>query len=171
MSKVPTGLWWLLIGLVAVVLLLGWTFRPKKETTTAKTAAIATPAQAEQWQLSWEKKPEHIGKTGIRSLSLPAQIEKRNNSHIIISYSFPGGSGVMEGISVDGVSYDGQWKDSTGWGKWHLHFVSSDTAFGWSDDGGKGEKVPNVLVRTKGGLAHASGPPPFFSERHPISFT
>lgn len=163
MSKPPAWLWWLFIGLVAVVfLLVGRVFGPKKETTPRAAQKTATaPARADQWQLNWEKKPEHTGKTGIRSLSLPAKIEKKTNNHIIVSYSFSGGSGVMEGTSTDGVSYSGKWKDSTGWGKWHLRFVSPDTAFGWSDDEGKGEKVPNVLVKIKGGLASSVGRPFF----------
>lgn len=109
-------------------------------------------AQSQQdWRLCWMKKTEYEGKTAERGRCLPAKIESRSDSHIIISYSYPGGKGVQQGTSTDGKNYSGQWKDSTGWGKWHLKFVkfvSSDTAFGWSDDEDKGEKQPNVLERT-----------------------
>ncbi len=109
----------------------------------------ATAAAQQQWQLCWEKKPEYEGKTGTRYKCLPAKIESRNESHIIVSYSGGSGRGIQEGTSTDGKNYDGEWRDSTGWGKWHLKFVSSDTAFGWSDDEGKGEKQPNVLEKIK----------------------
>lgn len=111
---------------------------PTKETTVAL-----------KWQLSWEKKPAYAGKTGIRHTSLPAAIENRDKSRIVISYICPDGSmGIMKGFSRNaGKSFDGIWKDSTGWGQWHLRFTSDNTAFGWSDDEGKGYKQPNVLER------------------------
>jgi len=111
-----------------------------------RQARVAVAQQ--QWQLCWEKKPGYEGKTGTRYKCLPAKIESRNESHIIISYSYSGGRGIQEGTSTDGISYDGAWSDSTGRGNWHLRFTSPNTAFGWSDDEGRGEKQPNVLEKT-----------------------
>lgn len=106
------------------------------------------PAVAQQeWQLCWMKKPEYEGKTDIRQKCLPARIETRSDSYIVISYSFSGGKGVREGTSTDGNNYSGQWKDKTGWGNFHMKFVSPDTAFGWSDDEGAGDKQPSVFER------------------------
>jgi hypothetical protein len=116
---------------------------------SCKPQRAAVAVAQENWQLCWEKKPEYAGETSIRYQSLPAKIESRTAAHIVISYSYSGGQGVMEGTSIDGIGYDGQWKDSTGWGKWHLRFISPDTAFGWSDDKGKGYKQPSVLERKR----------------------
>ena len=152
MSKAPSWLWWLLIGLVAAILSAGWIFWPKKETTKTSQSQSAQQATVSQpWQLCWEKKPEHTGKTNTRQHCVPTIIETRTASYIVVSYICSEGLGVMEGTSINGIDYDGLWKDSTGWGKWHLKFVSADTAFGWSDDEGKKEKAPNVLTRFKGG--------------------
>lgn len=112
---------------------------------TAKPAPA--PVISQNWQLCWEKKPEHGGKTGMRNHCIPAKIETRTSSYLVISYNGNSGKGVQEGTSIDGVSYSGGWKDPTGWGKFHLRFTSSDTAFGWLDDEDKGEKIPNVLEK------------------------
>ena len=141
MSKVPTGLWWLLI---AVVFLLGWIFWPKKETPTAKTAAIATPARAEQWQLCWEKIPGHTGTTNTRQLCLPARI-LRGNASLVLTYPYRDGSGTMEASSSDGGAvYAGLWKDPGGWGNFHLRFTSPTSAVGWVDE--KGKKPINLWL-------------------------
>lgn len=112
-----------------------------------KEIARATETFAPNWQLCWEKKPEHEGKTGMRNHCVPVTMEKRTSSHLIFAYDGNFGKGLQEGTSIDGVSYSGEWRDGTGWGKFHLRFTSSDTAFGWSDDEGKGEKIPNVLEK------------------------
>jgi len=106
-----------------------------------------TTIAQQKWQLCWMKKPEYEGKTDIRQKCLPARIESRSDSHIVISYSFSGEKGVREGTSTDGLSYDGEWRDSTGSGKFHMRFISPDTAFGWSDDEGTGDKQPSVFER------------------------
>lgn len=113
------------------------------KTTPTKKASLSL----QRWKLCWEKKPEYRGESDIRTRCLPAKVLRRSEGYIAISYSFPGGRGVQEGTSTDGISYDGKWEDSTGWGKFHLRFVSSDTAFGWSDDEGRGYKQPNVLSK------------------------
>ncbi len=150
LDKAPAWAWWLLIFFFLLIIGLGW-FLTREKTERVGTQyrqPITQKAETENWQLCWLKKPEYEGKTSERDRCLPAKIESRSDSHVIISYSYPGGKGVQQGTSTDGKNYDGEWKDSTGWGKWHLKFVSSDTAFGWSDDEGKGEKQPNVLERT-----------------------
>lgn len=135
---------WVIIALVAY-----FGYRYFSERAGVQERRTPEIAQSQQnWQLCWEKKPEYDGKTPERNRCLPAKIESRTESYIVISYSYPGGKGIQQGISGDGKNYDGEWKDSTGQGKWHLKFVSSDTAFGWSDDEGKGEKQPNVFERT-----------------------
>ncbi len=142
----PSGKILKTIAVIAILLVLGWfgyrhfTDLPSRQQTTA--------VAQQKWQLCWEKKPEYEGKTAQRDKCLPARIETHSDSHIVISYSFTGGKGVQEGTSFDGKKYDGEWKDPTGWGKFHLRFVSSDTAFGWSDDEGKGDKQPNVLEKS-----------------------
>ncbi|MDH4265659.1 MAG: tetratricopeptide repeat protein [Deltaproteobacteria bacterium] len=68
-------------------------------------------------------------------------IEKRTHSEILISYS----SGVMKGISTDGVMYNGEWHGKGKWGKWEIRFESYDEATGWSDNKGIGEKFPLKL--------------------------
>ncbi len=111
--------------------------------------AATVERQSQEWQLCWLKKPEYQGKTDIRQKCLPARIETRSDSHIVISYSFSGGKGIREGTSTDGLSYGGEWRDSTGSGKFHMRFISPDTAFGWSDDEGAGDKQPSVFERKK----------------------
>lgn len=142
---------WVVFTVVAVAIIGLKLWEPwvsKDKSSPAEAPAVAQQRQ-QQWQLCWEKKPEYEGKTGTRYKCLPAKIESRNESHIIISYSYSGGRGIQEGTSTDGINYDGAWNDSTGRGNWHLRFTSSDTAFGWSDDEGKGEKQPNVLEKIK----------------------
>jgi hypothetical protein len=141
----PSGKILKTIAVIVILSVLGW-FGYRYFTGLPSHQQAPAVAQ-QQWQLCWEKKPEYEGKTPQRDKCLSAKIESRNESHIIISYS--GGRGIQEGTSTDGKNYDGEWRDSTGWGKWHLKFVSSDTAFGWSDDEGKGEKQPNVLGKIK----------------------
>jgi len=140
-----------ILAVIAVVItaifVLGGREKLKAPLPQPLRISTTQPAPLQQWQLCWEKKPEHEGKTGIRRECLSARVESRTDAHVVISYTYPGGRGVMEGTSTDGIGYDGEWKDSTGWGKWHLRFVSSDAAFGWSDDEGEGEKIPNVLEK------------------------
>ncbi|NOY35356.1 MAG: hypothetical protein GXP44_00255 [bacterium] len=144
-KKKKGGLGWLVLplSLVAVLLIVGVMYYNTYTAPTKQGVATTKP----QWQICWEKKPEYRGESGIRTRCLPAKILRRSEGYIIISYSFPGGRGVQEGTSIDGINYDGKWKDSTGWGKFHLRFVSPDTAFGWSDDKGRGYKQPNVLAK------------------------
>lgn len=118
----------------------------QRELDGTKTSDDIAPVR-NNWQLCWEKVPGYNGETDARSKCLRAKIEKKDDDLIVISYASSYGRGIQKGTSSDGVSYSGEWKDSTGWGRWHLKFVSSDTAFGWSDDKGSGYKQPNVLER------------------------
>lgn len=136
------------ILIVAAVIIIGviiiTAMAAQKEKPAKKEALVAQ----EKWQLSWEKKPAYAGKTGVRHTSLPVAIESRDKEKIVISYTFSNNVGIMKGFSRDaGKSFDGIWKDATGWGCWHLRFTSDRTAFGWSDDEGKGYKQPNVLEK------------------------
>lgn len=139
--------WLWFLGVVIIVLGISLALIPDSKNLNHQSLPTAPAAISQQWELCWEKKPDYEGKTATRYKCLPARVETRTESHIIISYSYSGGRGVQEGTSTDGHSYDGTWRDTGGWGKWHLRFVSPDTAFGWSDDagGGKGEKAPTVL--------------------------
>lgn len=94
------------------------------------------------WQMCFKKSS---GKTWC----IDAVVTKRTPASITISYPYgiTGYTGVMRGTSIDGTNYDGEWKDSGGWGKWSLRFASSDRAEGWSDDEGKGDKTSTVLKR------------------------
>ncbi len=140
-DKAPAWAWWILAA-ISFLVFAGIIFIAPTE--TKKRASVAR----EEWQLSWEKKPEYAGKTGVRHTSLLAAIESRDKTKIVISYVCPGSIGIMKGFSRDaGKSFDGTWKDATGWGCWHLRFTSDNTAFGWSDDEGKGYKQPNVLEK------------------------
>lgn len=142
-EKKKTGWGWI-ICVIALIFGGYYGYKHYLKSPITKEAAVAQ----EKWQLSWEKKPEYAGKTGVRHTSLPAAIENRDKEKIIISYVFSSNVGIMKGFSRDsGKSFDGIWKDATGWGCWHLRFTSDNTAFGWSDDGGKGYKQPNVLEK------------------------
>ena len=117
-----------ILSVAAVLILVGlWMLGPSKTKTS----------QDEHWQLCWEKKPEHIGKTSTRQLCLSARIETRTPSYLVISYSYSEGRGAMEGTSANGMEYNGQWKDSIGWGNFHLRFTSPTSAVGWVDEKGK----------------------------------
>lgn len=139
--------WLWLIGIVIIVLGISLTLASNAKKIAAQKPTSAPTAESQQWELCWEKKPEHKGKTATKNHCMSARIEKRTNSYLVLSYNGNFGIGTQEGTSIDGVSYDGEWKDSTGWGKFHLKFVSPNTAFGWSDDEGKGEKIPNVFTK------------------------
>lgn len=147
-GKIKPNVKWSWGWIVCVLILVFGGYYGYKHYLKSPTAKEALVAQ-EKWQLSWEKKPAYAGKTGVRHTSLPAAIENRDKEKIVISYTFSNNNvGIMKGFSRDsGKSFDGIWKDATGWGCWHLRFVSDNTAFGWSDDEGKGYKQPNVLEK------------------------
>ena len=143
----PSGKTMKTIIILLILAAIGWFgYRYFSEYDYRRDQRPTTIAQ-QKWQLCWMKKPEYEGKTDIRQKCLPAKIEKRSDSHIVISYSFSGGKGIREGTSTDGKNYSGQWKDKTGWGNFSMMFVSPDTAFGWSDDKGTGDKQPSVFER------------------------
>lgn len=125
---------------IPLAIFLFYASKYAKEYETPEKAS--TQVAAKNWQLCWEKPPEHKGKTEMRSTCLPAKIEKLNKNIITISYAFTGGSGVMEGASTDGVDYDGTWIDQTGSGTWHLKSTSENSAFGWTSDNGSSVKIP-----------------------------
>lgn len=137
----------ILLLVYIVVSVNGWSwsesFGQREPVGVGGNAGVAT----NNWQLCWDKVPGYKGETATRGKCLKAKIETRNDDLIIISYVSSSGKGVQKGTSSDGSSYSGEWKDPTGWGRWHLKFISSETAFGWSDDKGSGYKQPNVLER------------------------
>ena len=134
------GLLLLLIYIVVSANGWDWDWKQKNASTPPRT-------HPNSWQLCWEKVPDYKGVTSARSKCLNAKIETRSTESILISYFYSSGKGVQRGFADDGVSYAGEWRDAGGWGRWHLKFVSPDTAFGWSDDKGSGYKQPNVLER------------------------
>lgn len=143
--------WLVWVIILAVIGFAGyWVYEYfSKSEPGRQTAITESRRESQEWQLCWLKTPEYEGKTDIRQKCLPAQIETRSDSHIVVSYTFSGGKGVREGTSIDGKNYSGQWKDKTGWGNFHMEFISPDTAFGWSDDESSGDKQPSVFERKK----------------------
>lgn len=105
----------------------------------------STPT-AKNWKISWEKAPDYHGKTDRRQITLPAKIKSKEKEILVIFYLCPdGNTGTMQGVSADGISYNGTWYDVSGRGNFHLRFSSETTAFGWWDDDGNGQKQPMVI--------------------------
>jgi hypothetical protein len=135
----------IVIGLFILFLVLAvvrWGQKKAKEAeATAKKQQIAAPVQ---WQLCWEKTPEHRGKTAIRRNCNSAVVE-RQDEILVVKYNFSGGQGVIIASKTPDGAYLGTWRDSTGSGNIFLRFVSPSSALGWQDDGKGTEKDPTSL--------------------------
>jgi len=133
----------LIIAIVIVgISILAYSGKKKKEVT----GGFEPEAAAQNWQLCWEKKPEHEGKTGKRLDCTPAVI-KQKNDELVIEYELTGGGSgkIVCQQDSDHETYTGTWKDKWGSGSIHLRYTSPFSAFGWQDDGLGTEKIPTSV--------------------------
>lgn len=139
-NRAPKWAWWLLTTMSVIITLVS-------ATLTYNYLAPKAPAQQQLcWQLCWEKIPGATMHTDTLQKTMPAIIQRAGNSLTIV-YKYDGGKGEMTGVSTDGISFDGQWKDGVGWGRFHLRFASACSAVGWVDD--KNTKPINLWLVAK----------------------
>jgi uncharacterized iron-regulated membrane protein len=144
-AKKRSWSWIWLVVIVLVVVGANWGYRYYKniQPTASKTPPVA-PAQTQQWQLCWEKIPEHRGKTAMRRNCNTAYVERRDEI-LVVKYVFSGGQGTIVAPKTLDGAYLGAWRDRTGSGNIFFRFVSPSSALGWQDDGKGTEKDPTSL--------------------------
>lgn len=132
------------IFIVIAILIAGVTTLMYSE--KKKEGEGAKKASTQNWQLCWEKKPEHEGKTGKRLDCTPAVIKQKDDV-LVVEYELTGGGlgKIVCQQDSDPEAYTGTWKDEWGSGNIHQRFTSPFSSFGWQDDGQDTEKIPTSI--------------------------
>lgn len=144
---VAEWIYWVIAGIAVAAWITKCATEEPKPTTQKPDNRSSRPVVEEEWVISWDKYPEHKGKTPTRIKDMKSKVLIKTGNKLIFEYFFSGGSGTADLDSNDGKIFEGIWRDKTGWGKVRLRFITTTTASGWMDDEGVGPKANCSFVK------------------------